>query len=155
LSSEVAARFSCRTTNDKVLAGRNTPQDVLLSTRSGRSISGFCTLARDFPEIHRRIRTPRPPGLGVLRQFARVLKRHGPQRAPIARRKRVGFPPSIFQSLEFLTPDSTKPRNPPLSKLIRPSHTARARARTISARAPVSPMRVSLASAKTSGVGNR
>jgi hypothetical protein len=76
-------------------------------TGSGRSISTFCTLARDSPEIHRRVRAPWPPGFGVLRQFARVLERHGPQKAQITRRKRVSFPSAriaTYSAVHFLIP---------------------------------------------------
>src|ERR1022692_2766249 len=75
-----------------MLAGRNPPQGYLLGTGSGRSISTFCTLARDSPEIHRRVRTPRPPSFGVTLQFTRTPKRHGVQKTKIARWERVGLP---------------------------------------------------------------
>ena len=63
----------------------------------------------------------------------------------------VHFPmPGISQSRFRKASESTIP-----SKLIRPSQTARARVRMVSARVPITPRRARFASARTSGAGNR
>ena len=134
---------------------------LILTTRS--AISTIWTLAVDTPEIHRGISTPRSPGFGAQLQISRVLQGHRAQEPEIAGGKGIRFAQRSHRHvLRSPLPDAgdfTEPIQKRLgaqclpSKLILPLQTARARARMVSTRAPVSPMSPSGALARTSGAG--